>query len=80
MNGHRDLAFKTRAHANQTARVLRQIFVIDARFVVHPVEVRGRDELHEIAIPLLILREQREVERRITLRSRLRSCSDPGAI
>ena len=60
-----DLAFQTPAQPDQPRRVLRQQLLVDARLVIHPVEMRLRDQLHEIRVARVVLGQQREMIRRV---------------
>ena len=82
---HRDLALQTRTHADDPLVILRQQFLVDTRFVVEPCGVRLGDQLAEVVIPLLILRQQDQVVRPLFLtfhtldqtRSRRHVCFTP---
>ena len=49
------------------SRMRGEQFLVDPRLVIHPVEMRGRDQLDEIAIAGLVLRQQGEMIRRVAL-------------
>ena len=55
------LARHTRRKADEPLVVLPEQIVIDAGLVVEALDVRKRDELHEVAVARLVLREQDEV-------------------
>ncbi|MEI9998625.1 MAG: hypothetical protein WDO13_05390 [Verrucomicrobiota bacterium] len=59
----RDLAGQARAGADETARMLREDFLVDARLVVHALEVRRGDELDQVAVALLVLGQEQEMSR-----------------
>ena len=52
------IARQTTTQCDQAARVLPQQVLINARPVIKPIEVRNRDQLHEVAIPLLVARQK----------------------
>ena len=56
-----DLARGAAGERDQAVRVPRQQLAVDARAVVEAFEVGGRGELQQVAVPGLVLREQREV-------------------
>ncbi len=56
-----DLPLQARAHADKALAVLRQHLLVDARLVVHAIQVGDGDELHQVAVARLILRQQREM-------------------
>ncbi len=65
-----DFALEAAAQPDQPLRVLREQFLVDARLVIHAVEVRDGDELHEVSVALVVLRQQGEVIGRFALRGR----------
>jgi hypothetical protein len=64
-----DFARETATEPDQSFRMGREKFLIDPRRVMKTIEVRGRDQLHEIPVARLVLRQQREVIRCIAPRS-----------
>ena len=61
LDRHVDLALETAAQPDQAARMFREQFLIDSRFVMEPVEVRRGNHLHEVAITGLIFRQEGEM-------------------
>src|ERR1019366_2864466 len=57
----RQLAAETRGQADQPLGVLREQLAVDAGLVVIALEVRGADQLDEVAIAGVVAREQDEV-------------------
>jgi hypothetical protein len=57
--------------ADEPFRVLRQQVQIDARLVIEPLQVPRRDQLDEVAIPLLVLAQQHHVVVAVRIRARL---------
>ncbi len=57
-----DLAAKAGGEADQTLRVLRQVFTVDPGLVVVAVEVRIGDEAAQVLVSLPVLGEKDEVE------------------
>ncbi len=57
----RDLPLEAAAQPDQPARVLRQEFLVDARTVVEPLGVGGRNQLDEVRVALAVLRQEHEV-------------------
>ncbi len=49
------------------ARMRREQFLVDPRLVMEPVEMRRGNQLHEIAITGLVLRQQGEMISRVAL-------------
>ena len=57
----RHFAREAGAGADETLGVLREDFLVDARLVVHALEVRGGDELDEILVTGLVFGEEEEM-------------------
>ena len=57
-DGARDLAGNAGREADDALVVLAQEVLVDARLVVHALDVGQRDELDEVAVARLVLREQ----------------------
>ncbi len=57
----RDVAFQARRKRDQPLGMLRQQVQIDARLVVEPVQVGGRNQLDEVAVALLVFAQQHQV-------------------
>ncbi len=70
LDRHVDLALETGAHPDQSLAMRREQLAIDPRFVMHPLEMRSRHQLHEIAITSLVAGQEREMVSRIALRIR----------
>ena len=60
-DGARDLTGDAGRQADDALMVLAQEVLVDARLVVHALDVGQRDELDEIAVARLVLREQNQV-------------------
>ena len=60
-DGVGDLARETAGERDEPAAVLGEDFLVDARLVIIPVEMRRRDELREVLVAFLILCEQHEM-------------------
>ena len=69
--GH--LPLEAAAQADQPLGVLREQLLVDARLVVEPLGVAGRDELDQVVVPLLGLGEQHQVIGRFARRAALRA-------
>ena len=67
LDRHVDFALEATAQSDQTARVGRKQFLVDPRLIMEAVEVGGGNELNEIAIPGVILRQQGEMISRVAL-------------
>ena len=61
LNGDVDFARETTAQADQTVGMRRQQFLVDARPIMKSVEMRRRNQLHQIAIAGLVFRQQGEM-------------------
>ena len=59
---HRELARQAPGQAGEPFGVLGHQLLVHARTVVEALEMGGRDELQQVAVPDLVAREQREVE------------------
>jgi hypothetical protein len=57
----RDLALEARGEADETFRVLREDFLVDARLVVEAIEMRRRNQLNEVFVAHLVLRQQNQM-------------------
>ncbi len=64
------LALEAPAEGDEAIRVLRQQLPVDTRLVVKTLEMGGTDEFDEIAVPLGILHEERQVIGGVTSRTR----------
>ena len=67
LDSHVNLALEAATHPDQSCRMRGEEFLVDARFVVKAVQVRRRDQFHEVAIARFILGQEREVIRSIAL-------------
>ena len=61
----RHLALETGREPDQSLRVLREDFLVDARLVVKPFEMRRRDELDQVLVADLVLGQQHQMIRRV---------------
>ena len=68
--GH--LPFQAAAQADQPRRMLREQLLVDPRLVVEPLGVAGRDELDQVVIALVGLRQQHQMVRGLAGRAALR--------
>src|SRR4029077_20354551 len=59
-----DLTSETTAQADQTVRMRRQQILVEARPVIKAVQMCRRNQLYQIAIALLVFRQQGEMEGR----------------
>ena len=62
LKGTRDLAVQAAGESDQPLRILREVLKVDARLVVHAVEVRVGDETAEVAVARCVRGEQDEVK------------------
>ena len=67
LDRHVDFALEATAQSDQTGRMRREQFLVDPRFVMESVEVRRGNQLHQIAIAGLVLRQQGEMVSRVAL-------------
>ena len=67
LDRHVDLALEATAQADQSRRMRREQLLVDPRLVMKSVEMRGGDQLHQVAIAGLVLRQQSEMISRVAL-------------
>ena len=67
LDRHVDLALQTAAHADQARGMLREQLLVDPRLVMHPVEMRGRDQLYQVAVAGFVLGQEGEMIGRVAL-------------
>ncbi len=64
-NPGRDFAFQAAAEPNQPLRVRREDVFVDARLVIEPLRVPGRDELDEVVEPFVRLGQEHQMVGRL---------------
>src|SRR5205823_7076053 len=62
LKGAVDLTGETSAKADQTVGMRRQQILVDARAIIKTIEMRRRNQLHQIAIASLVFRQQGEMK------------------
>src|SRR6202034_2216309 len=62
-------AAEARGKRDETLAVLRKEFVLDARLVIKPIQIAGRNQLHQISIAFIIFAKQNEMVRALRFRA-----------
>ena len=70
MKRHGHFALEAAAQGDEPFCVLRQMFAVNPRLVIHPFQLAQGNELHQVLVALLVFRQQREMERGVPGRGR----------
>jgi hypothetical protein len=67
LDRHVDLALETPAQADQPGGMFREQLLVNPRFVMKSIEVRGGNQFHQVAITRVVPGQEREVIGRVAL-------------